>query len=394
MHYFKKMFKKLLLLATFLLTFIHLNAQNSTIFKSKYIDIYTKNNFVYALSKTNKLVVWDLKNGDISYIKKEVSCIYSNNNQLYHVNLDGEIQKEIKRNQWKKIGAVTGTPYAIVTTSSNKIAAISSRGIKFNHKYYMPTEKNRIGNGMYSFKNRKLRKPQLTYIDNEDRIWVSYIFGEFFEIFIFDTKNTIFINHKSLSVLHEKKTYNTKTDFLKDYQRKQFKKYPYYVKKIGKEYIYRFPTQLPLYYGIKSITQDNLGNYFFSEGLLSSHIKNGIFQYQTTTKNKFYKATEHIETSFQYQNEIIGPVKYNKYNNKLYYYSNYGFFKLLESESQLKKELIVDPNALLYSKKNPPNYGRIMTIKKIEFIDEKQFIFLTTQYGFGYYDGENITLFN
>ena len=202
------MFKKLLLLIISLFVFIHLNAQNTIDFKSKYVDVFTKNNLVYALSTTNKLVVWNMGNGDISYIKKEISCIYSNNNQLYCVNLDGEIQKEIKPNKWKKVGAFTGTPYAIVTTSLHKIAAISSRGIKFNNKYYMPTEKNRIGNGMYSFKNKKLRKPQLTYIDNKDRIWISYDFGKFSEVFIFDTKKSAFINHKSLSILDEKKTYN------------------------------------------------------------------------------------------------------------------------------------------------------------------------------------------
>jgi len=389
------MSKKTLIYLFFTFFFIQVNGQTSKTFDSKYADITTKNNLVYALSKTNKLVVWDMKNGDLSYIKKEISCIYSNNNnQVYCVNLDGEILKEIKPNQWKKAGAFTGTPYAIVTTSLNKIASISSRGIKYNNKYYMPSEKNRIGNGMYSFKNNKLREPQLTYIDNKDRIWISYDFGKFSEVFIFDTKKAAFINHKPLSVIDDKRTFNSREDYLKDYQKKQFKKYPYHVKKQGKEYCYKFPTELPLLYGIKSITQDKLGNYIFSEGLAYSHKKNGVFEYQTTNEKKFYKIVEHTEKSFKKQNEIIGPVIYNNHNEALYYYSNYGFFKLYKKESKFTNELIVDPNVLLYTKKIPHNYGSVMIVKKMLFMDKTRFVFLTKQYGFGYYDGENVNLFN
>jgi len=389
------MLKKTLAYFFFTFLFLQVNGQNATKLDSKYTDITTKNNLVYALSKTNKLVVWNMKSGDISYIKKEVSCIYSNNkNEVYCVNLDGEIQKEIKPNSWKKVGAFTGAPYAIVTTTLNKIASISSRGIKYNNKYYMPTEKNRIGNGMYSFTNNKLREPQLTYIDQKDRVWISYDFGKFSEVFIFDTKKAAFINYKPLSILDERKTFNSKEDYLRDYRKKQFKKYPYYVKKQGKEYIYKFPTELPLFFGIKSITQDKLGNYIFSEGLAYSYKKNGVFEYQTTPEKKFYKIMEHTENSFKKQNEIIGPLSYNKHNETLYYYSNYGFFKLSKKDSKFTNELIVNPNVLLYTKKTPHNYGSVMNVKKMFFLDKTRFVFLTTLYGFGYYDGENINLFN
>jgi len=389
------MLKKTLLYIFFTLFFTQVNGQNSKKFDSKYADITAKNNLVYALTKTNKLVVWDMKNGDLSYIKKEISCIYtSKDKDMYCVNLDGEILKETKPNQWKKVSAFTGTPYAIVTTSLNKLVSISSRGIKHNNKYYMPTEKNRIGNGMYSFKNNKLREPQLTYIDKKDRIWISYDFGKFSEVFIFDTKKSVYINHRPLSILDEKKTFNSKEDYLKDYQKKQYKKYPYYVKKLGKVYCYKFPTELPLLYGIKSITQDKVGNYYFSEGLAYSHRKNGVYEYQTTPEKRFYKIIENIEVSFKKQNEIIGPITYNNFNESLHYYSNYGFFKLHKTESGYRNELIIDPNVLLYTKKIPHNYGSVMNVTKILFIDDTKFVFLTKQYGFGYYDGENVNLFN
>ena len=389
------MFKKviLFLLFTFLLTTLY--AQNKKVYESRYTDVVTKNDLIYAISKTHKLVVWDMNIGGISYIKKEVSCIYTNKrSEVYCATLDGEIQKETITNEWKKVGAFTGTPFAILTTNANKIASISSKGIKYNNKYYMPKEKNRIGNGMYSFKNDKLRKPQLTYIDHKDRIWISYDFGKFSEVFIFDTKKSAFLDYKPLSILDEKKTFNNKEDYLKDYHKKQFKKYPYHVKKLGKEYAYKFPTELPLYYGIKSITQDKVGNYYISEGLAYSHKKNGFYEYQITSEKRFYKILENRESSFKKQNEIIGPIVYNNFNESLYYYSNYGFFKLHKNESSYKNELAIDPNVLLYTNKIPHNYGSVMNVTKMLFMDKTRFVFLTKQYGFGYYDGENVNLFN
>jgi len=119
-----------------------------------------------------------------------------------------------------------------------------------------------------------------------------------------------------------------------------------------------------------------------------------MFEYQITSEKKFYTIVEHTENSFKKQNEIIGPMSYNRYNETLYYYSNYGFFKLHKEESKFTNELVVDPNVLLYTKKIPHNYGSVMNVKKMLFIDETRFVFLTKQYGFGYYDGENINLFN
>lgn len=389
------MFKKIILflLFTFLLTTLY--AQKKNVYESKYIDVATKKDLVYALSKKHKLVVWDMNKGGVSYIKKEVSCIYTNKrSEVYCVTLDGEIQKEIITSEWKKVGAFTGTPFAIFTTISNKILSISSKGVKYNNKYYMPKEKNRIGNGMYSFKNDKLRKPQLTYIDQKDRIWISYDFGKFSEVFIFDTKKSAFLDHKPLSILDEKKTFNSKEDYLKDYRKKQFRKYPYHVKKLGKEYVYKFPTELPVYYGIKSITQDKAGNYYLSEGLAYSHKKNGLYEYQVSSEKRFYKILENRESSFKKQNEIIGPMVYNSFNESLYYYSNYGFFKLHKNESSYKNERVIDPNVLLYTNKIPHNYGSVMNVSKILFMDKTRFVFLTKQYGFGYYDGENVNLFN
>lgn len=389
------MTKKNLFLFIFLLSSITINAQKKTTQVSRYVDIEAKNDLVYALSTTDKLVVWNMKKGSIEYIKKNIACIHiDKNNIVYYSTNEGEIHKENNLNQWKKVAAFTGTPYAIFATSTNKVASLSSRGIKYNNTYHMPSEKNRFGNGMYSFRNNKLREPQLTYIDNQDRIWLSYDFGKFSEVFIFDTKKSEFIKYKPLLIKDEKKTFNSREDYLKDYQKKQLKKYPYFVKKEGKDYYYKFPIDLPLHYGLKSITQNKEGSYFFSEGLAYSHKKSGLFAYKKTTQNKFYSITEHYESSFKKQNEVFGSLIYNKFNNTLCYYSNYGFYTLTKKDSKLVSELIIDPNILLYNKSITHEYGNLMNVKKIVFLDETKFAFLTKQYGFGYFDGENINLFN
>lgn len=389
------MHKKVLFSFILLFSFIASQGQQNPISESKYVDIITKNNLVYALSKTNKLVVWDVEKGDIKYIKKEVSCIHlDKNNTIFCATVNGEILKEDKLNAWKKSGAFTGKPYAIFSTSNNQIVSLSSRGIKFNNVYHMPSEKHRIGNGIYSFKNNKLRKPQLTYIDHKNRIWISYDFGKFSEVFIFDTKKGSFVNNKVLFIKDDKKTYNSREEYLNEYQKQQLKKYPYYVKKDGGKYSFKFPTELPLYYGLKSICQDNSGNYYFSEGLAHSHKNSGLFTYNKTSNTNFYTYQEHYERLFKKRNEIFGPLAFNKHDKSLYFYSNHGIYKLIKKDKKINRELIVDPNILLYTESITHQYGNLMNVKKIVFIDQNRFAFLTSQYGFGYFDGENINLFN
>ncbi|MFD0964934.1 hypothetical protein [Pseudofulvibacter geojedonensis] len=388
------MFKKLLYLILF--TSLSTYSQKAKLPESKYVDIEVKNSLVYAVSKTNKLVVWDMKDGSIKYIKKNISCVTkTKKDDIYCATTDGEIFKETSTNKWKKEGGFTGKPYAIFKTKNNQIASLSSKGIKFNSKYFLPTEKHRIGNGIYSYKNNKLRKPNLTYIDSKDRIWISYDFGKFSEVFIFDTKKSSYVNNKLLLVPDDKKDYNSKEEYMAVLRKKQLKKYDFYIKKEGKEYSFKFPVEAPLYFGLKSICQDEKGNYYFSEGLPYSHRNSGIFAYTKTPTKDFYQAKEHLEKQLKLQrNEIIGQVAFNSYDKSLYYYSNYGFYKITKKEGQLNNELIIDPNVLLYEGAISHEYGKLINVKKIVFTGEEQFVFLTSQYGFGHFDGSNINLYN
>lgn len=388
------MFKKLL----FLLLFLSITTYSQTVKmpESKYVDIEVKNNLVYAISKTNKLVVWNISVGSIVYIKKNISCISkSKKEEIYCATIDGEILKEIGSNKWKKEGGFTGKPYAVFKTKNNQVASLSSKGIKFNSKYYLPSEKHRIGNGIYSYKNNKLRKPNLTYIDSKDRIWISYDFGKFSEAFIFDTKKASFINNKLLLVPDDKKDYNSREEYLAVLRKKQLKKYDFYMKKEGKDYSFKFPVEVPLYFGLKSICQDEKGNFYFSEGLAYSYRNSGIFSYTKTPNKDFYQVKEHLEKQLKLQrNEIIGQVAYNPYDKLLYYYSNYGFHKILKKDGILVSEHIIDPNVLLYEEAISHEYGRLINVKKIIFTGEEKFAFLTSNYGFGYFDSANINLYN
>lgn len=388
------MFKKLFILFILLSTSNY--AQKAKLPESKYVNIEVKNSLVYAISKTNKLVVWNMNDGNIVYIKKNISCISkSKKDEMYCATIDGEILKEVGSNKWKKEGGFTGKPYAVFKTKNNQIVSLSSKGVKFNNKYFLPTEKHRIGNGMYSYKNNKLRKPNLTYIDSKDRIWISYDFGKFSEVFIFDTKKGSYINNKLLLVADDKKDYNSKEEYMAVLRKKQLKKYDFYMKKEGKGYSFRFPVEVPLYFGLKSICQDEKGNYYFSEGLAYSHRNSGIFAYTKTPTKDFYQVKEHLEKQLNLQrNEIIGQVAFNPYDKSLYYYSNYGFHKIINKDGKLINEPIIDPNVLLYEGAISHEYGKLINVKKIVFTGEEQFVFLTSQYGFGHFDSANINLYN
>ena len=370
-------------------------AQVQIFSKSKYVDIVTKGDLVYGISKTNKLVVWDMIKGDVQYVKKNINCIHrDNNNAIFCASTTGEVLKETGDNQWTEVYKFTGQPYAIFNTSDNQIIALSSKGIKYKKSYYLPSEKHRIGNGTYNYKKNQLDKPNLTYIDQNNRVWISYDLGKFTEVFIFDPSKGDFLHNKLLTVEDDKKEYRTHQEYLREYKKRQAQEYPYYMKRVGSSYLYRFPVEAPLHFGLKSVCQDNGGNYYFSQGLPYSHKQCGIFVYEKTKDKGFYRTIEHFENYFKKQHEIFGAVTFNSFNNTIYYYSNYGFHKLVSKDSKLTSELVVDPNVLLYKAAIPHQYGNLMNVKKISFLDETRFVFLTAQYGFGYFDGENINLFN
>lgn len=387
------MLKKLFILLAF--TSLNIIAQNKQLPVSKYVNIEAKDSLVYAVSKTQKLVVWNIYTGNISYIKKNVSCIQQiKNKKILIATPEGEVLEETAKNKWKKVFAFTGKPYFVHKNSLNKYLAISSKGIKYNNKYYLPTEKNRFGNGIYSYKNKTLRKPDLIYVDKKDRIWLSYNFGKFAEVFIFDSKKSAYVNYRKLNVVDDQRDFNSETEYLADLRKKQFKKYPTYVQKDKSGYIFKFPIELPLEYGLKSICEDKKGTMYFSEGLPYSHNKNGIYTYSKTSKPNFYSVRHNLEKGFKKQSEIIGPLVINPHNQELYYYSNYGVHKLIKKGNDYTSELIADPNILLYEGMIPHQYGSIMDVKKLIFTSENKFTFLTTQYGFGHFDGENVVMYN
>lgn len=369
-----------------------LNAQ-STI-TSRYLDIAVSENKVYTHTTTNKMVIWDVVKDTVLSVKKQVSCIGIQQNNLgAYVSSEGAIMAEDANENWKAIGTVKGTPYSLLFDSKNKPVVITNNGLYYNKRFFLPTETHRIGNNELSVDAKKMNKPTLTYVDDNDNIWITYDLGHFSELYIFDTKKGMFIRNKVLYVQDDKKETDWE-EYLRDYKEKQFKKYPFYVKKDQGKMVYKFPTELPIHYGIKSITQDNKGHYYFSEGLAFSNKKNGFFIYEKSNIPDFYKPIEKLEKDFKSEEEILGPLTFNPFNNSLYYYSSLGFFRIVPSADRIRKELIIDPNTLLYNKLIPHVFGHLMQVTEFHFLDKERFVFLTTEYGFGYYDGENLAIFN
>ena len=340
------------------------------------------------------MVIWDVVKDTVLSVKKEVSCIGIQHNNLgAYVSTDGNIITEDTSGNWKPIGMVKGKPFSIIFDSKNKPIVISDNGLYYNKRFHLPTETHRIGNSELSIDTKKMSKPTLTYIDHNDNVWITYDLGHYSELYIFDTNKGLFIRNKVLYVKDDKK----ETDYekyLRDYKEKQLKKYPFFVKQDQGRFVYKFPTELPIHYGIKSITQDDKGHYYFSEGLAFSNKKNGFFIYERSTIPDFYKPIEKLEKDFKSDEEILGPLTFNPYDKSLYYYSNLGFYKIVPSADRIRKELIIDPNTLLYNKLIPHVYGHLMQVTEFHFLDENRFVFLTTAYGFGYYDGENLAIFN
>lgn len=114
-----------------------------------------------------------------------------------------------------------------------------------------------------------------------------------------------------------------------------------------------------------------------------------------TLRNWYKNDTEEklIERQKDFIEEYLGPIQFNPFNNSVYYYSNFGFFKLEEfDDCNFSKRLLFRP-WIYWTAGLPDAIGYQMNITKFEFISENELVFLTTNNGIGYYNGTEVKYF-
>ena len=407
--------KKLVFIVSLLFSYIassqdsipstHVNKLNTN-----YKDFEIINNEIYAITNGDSLVVWNTKKDAIKILRNNVTAIAKNsNNILYCTTTENDILYYNLNNKWEKYNSYEGKAFEIFITKDNKPIVIHNKGVFYDKKIYQPEpsviyrpKRNSESGIMF------LRKPHVTYLDAKNRIWLTYDNGEWgTEIWFFDLKTKSFFEEEFLDI---EVSYNRfEKDNWERYRSEVISAFPKKIMIIKSDTLYKFPAELPIYRGIKGITEDSKGNIYLSQSLMHFDINGGIEKMEVTNFKDFYKyvSLEHllddeVETvefedkngninSHQYLagKEYLGTINYNSFNNSIYYYTNNGFFKIIETKNEYSKKLIIKLNLTwLYGLSNSVGYQ--MAVKKFEFIDKTRFIFLTNANGIGYYDGKQV----
>ncbi|OIQ23635.1 hypothetical protein [Lacinutrix sp. MedPE-SW] len=378
--------------------------------KTNYKDFIIIDNEIYSITKGDSLVIWDIKTNTINGIKSNINTIAkSHKNRLVATTTKGQVLEFINDNNWKQKDTFKGEAFSTFITSKNKTLILSNRGIYLDKKLFYPKGRNRIYNSRHRSTDtitKYLRKPSLSYLDKENRLWLTYDRGEFGQYtWFFDINKKTFFEEEYLDI-NSHLTYKEEKKWNKehDYKKAVIDTFPTKIKLIHNELIYKFPAQIPIHNGVKGIAEDKNGKIFISQSTHHFFISGGISIYSKTKFLDFYNSIsidyilEHTEREIVRNNkkvtvkklvEYLGPVTYNPYNDSMYYYSNKGFFKIIEKGKKFSKELIFKP-ILFWKGGLPHSVGSQMAVKKFEFIDEKRFVFLTNLNGLGYYNGHKI----
>lgn len=243
----------------------------------------------------------------------------------------------------------TIVPYAVYKPSIKKVWD------KFDHTNGQLVTKKKILKLFYIKINKYFNMPDISYLDNNDKLWMAKTFGEFgTELQIFNTVDDSYGNPNFDSLNNG----------------------------------LLFP---------KSFFNDNNNNVYITSGL--SHLGNFGQIIKINTKREvsiIFDSKDFVETSDSsfYSNQLfVGPGAFNEFNNTIVISTNDGFYELTLTNSDKRiseMRLLFKPE--LAWEREPLAIGNKMAIKKISIIDNKRIAFLTSNNGIGYWDGKKLTM--
>lgn len=348
-----------------------------------FIEMLVVNDKLFAINNSGQVSIWDLKTlnkefeiNDTAHKYTTVSSdkfgkIYfgTSNGQIFKYTLDvKKVEPYIKLKNDLPI-------IKIIFNSSNELFLIVPYSVsdpikgenwtRFKQHNRQLIARRRILFFFTIRTSKYLIPPQYIYIDNNDIIWMTSTFGEWGgSIQRFDTKSRKVINRSIDSIQYE----------------------------------LIFP---------RSIFEDDKNNIYITSGLQHFYgsgeilkIYNNVSKciYSSDSFNNLKKSKQHIEVDSNGVISVIkernydifvGPGAYNEEDNKIYFASSEGFFRvnIPQNGKIQKQEFLFKPN--LNWENEPLAIGVAMTIKKIAFTSDNRLIFLTTNNGIGIYDGAN-----
>ena len=326
----------------------------------------------------------------------------NSNNEIIFVNKQNKII-HFKSGNTKQI-KIQCEPYILVFDKNSNPIVISDKGLIYEDKIFEPlnVKHNHIFYGIKSMEDKKkvFMNPDLIFLDSKNRLWLTYDRGEFGEdILFFDLEKKEFYRDNYLMLDSD---YSLTKDEDDIYFQDLKKTFPDEIKVTEKDTLYKFPNQLPIFNPIRGIVEKE-GKLFISQSLIHFSVDSHFSLLYDFDSGDFYKSFNLTKILLEfvpynqyekdlYVNEFLGPLHLSKFNNSVYYYSDKGFFRIIEDEGKYNKEFIFKP-WITWSATNRNNLGADINVTKFEFISEKELVFLTTNNGIGYYNGTEVKYF-
>ena len=326
---------------------------------------------LYALDRAGLLHVWDVNTKEKVFVSPEGSATYSalarDNNgglflgsekgRIYRLNpADYSVEEHLKL---KKSLAVR----EMFFNSNNELFLIVPNAVydpvrnKAYREFPFPSIGVKVHKPFLFVFNRRVRKhfsmPQYTYLDSQDRIWMTSGMGEFGGIVqIFDTRKRKEL-HREIGDL---------------------------------DYEMLFP---------QSVFEGPEQSIIITSGL--QHFMNfgEILQVEEMNASSLYDSHKELEkdsTARLDDGLFVGPGAFHAPDNQVYFATNKGIYRasLSETDQPLAPELLFQPQ--LRAEREPLAIGMKMAVLRMEVTPENDLVFLTARDGIGLYKDEELTM--
>ena len=321
--------------------------------QSQYNDFVVSNKSIIALDESEKLIFFDQKTGEkidsLDIPSKAVFLTKDKLGEIVVVNETNEVLKyEKDKKTWEQITNSKAKIFGVLFDSENTCFLITENGIKNTKTKKQYFSKKSLNNQIHY--KKKWGNPYTYYIDNNDRIWIGFGYGEWGgNIFIFDTKKSKFLKPK----------------------------------------LNNFEIEL---WPIKSFFETD-NNVYLSSGLQHMMTSSIIVKFDDKLNvTELYNSETDWENSVE--GEYIGPATYNKLDNSIYYYSQEGIKKGKLNSDLSKKEnwkLVIKPK-LHWVYGQPDAVGSPMNVLKLTILDNSRLVFLSQNDGIGIFNGKELIM--
>ena len=379
---------------------IHVRGPNSV-----YKDFVVLNSQVYALTVGDSLIVWNLRKPGFKVAGINIKAIAKTSSGRIAIGrADGSVGILGDKRKSRKIDFVTGKIYKIFVDKDDQVVTYTDEALWYRGQPYRPPTKS-VMYRRVAYHSSKLQQADVTFLDSSQRIWFTFDNGEWGgNAAIFDLNSRKFENAESLYALYSEKYDNF--DF-KVADSVYYKEFPELIKYTQQDTLKKFPYGIIVNH-VKGIAEDSRGNFLISESLMHFYLDGGFAKIEKSPDfANFYKITflddvlnfrlitgkvDNSQFSSKSIEEYLGPVSFNRFNNSMYYYSNEGFFKLIENGRSYKKEFLFRP-WIIWNYGLAHSVGYQMNVVSFEFISEEEIIFISPNAGIGYFNGTSVTYY-